>query len=181
MKQRLYSLWVLGLTMLIAFDATGQNHREQERNEGYSLLYEVVSKQSDLSKILLVKGVGTNTTALVNDISDSAARIQKQLDAFAKEDKNLRVREKVLPTLEVQTRDAIAVTTTKELVLSRGREFEVNLLLTQVYALRYGAQLAKQLQELEDNKERRECLGQMAKQWEELRRRVIKEAAPTDR
>lgn len=174
MKATLLSLLVFALTLCGGLAESS----ERERNEGYSLLYDLAAKQGDLGKILLVKNAGASVTKLVNDISHSAANLQRQLGSFAREDKRLRLRDPNLPNLETKARAAIASTTTKELLLSSGRDFEVGLLLTQVYALRYGAHLAKQLLDLEEAKERKEFLEQTAKEWEALRARVIQEIAP---
>src|SRR5688572_6986398 len=72
----------------------------QIRNQGYSLLYELVSAEKDVAKLLLIKREGADVNALIKNISDAAAGIQRQLEAFALEDSRLDLRRSDLPFIE---------------------------------------------------------------------------------
>jgi hypothetical protein len=78
-----------------------------------------------------------------------------------------------LPAMEEKTRAAIESTTTKDLLFSSGRAFELRLLLTQVQALGYAGHLAAQLADQEGNAKRKEFLTQFAKQCEEHHKQVV--------
>ncbi len=147
--------------------------RTQDRSDGYALLYELVTDESGVDKIFILKSASTNVTAMIGEIAQSARKSRQQLGAYAEADKHLRLGEKHLPVIEQKTRDDIDVATRNELLFSSGKSFEMRLLFTQAQALQYGAHLAKELRDHEDHAARKDYLDAMAKEWDELYRRVM--------
>src|ERR1041384_3343640 len=100
------------------------------RNEGYSLLYELASKQSDVDKILMVKHTQPKIAALIKEIAQTFVQGKGELEHFAQKDSGLSLRSIHLPALERKTRDSIESSTTKTLLFASGKEFDFQLLLT---------------------------------------------------
>src|ERR1051325_31144 len=121
----------------------GEKYRT--RNEGYSLLYELASKQSNVDKILIVKHAHPKIAALIKEIAQTFGQGKDQLESLAQKDPRLSLKSIHLPPLEQKTRESIEATTTKTLLFASGKEFELQLLLTQVQALDYASHLAKTL------------------------------------
>ncbi len=147
--------------------------RAQDRSDGYALLYELAEDESAVDKILILKSASTNTTAMINEIAQNARKARQQLEAYAAADRHLRLGEKHLPLIEQKTRDDIGVATRNELLFSSGKNFELRLLFTQAQAMQYGAHLARVLRDHEDHSDRRDYLDAMAREWDELYRRVM--------
>ena len=143
------------------------------RNEGYSLLYELASKQSDVDKILMVKHAQPKIAALIKEIAQTFVQEKGELELFAQKDSGLSLRSIHLPPLERKTRESIESSTTKTLLFSSGKEFELQLLLTQVQALDYASHLARSLGGQDNNKARKAFLDQFAKQCEQHYKNTI--------
>jgi hypothetical protein len=143
------------------------------RDEGYSLLYSLADKQSNVGKILIIKKVSAKVSAEIKEIAEVFGKAKERLDGFAKDDTGLSFKMEHLPSMEIKTRAAIQSTTTKDLLFSSGKAFELRLLLTQVQALDYASHLANQLADKEGNPKRKEFLTQFAKQCEEHHKQVV--------
>ena len=143
------------------------------RDEGYSLLYSLADKQSNVGKILIIKKASAKVSAEIKQIAEVFGKAKERLDGFAKEDSGLSFKMEHLPSMEEKTRAAIESTTTKDLLFSSGKAFELRLLLTQVQALDYASHLANQLADKEGNAKRKEFLTQFAKQCEEHHKQVV--------
>jgi hypothetical protein len=112
------------------------------RNNSASLLNDLLNEEKHLSKVLLVKRESDELQRLVERISAAAGRGAKQLEQLAKTNATLQLTVAGLPPGEAAARAAIAKTKQRALLQSSGTEFELNLLLTQIEALNYGAHLA---------------------------------------
>jgi hypothetical protein len=143
------------------------------RDEGYSLLYTLADKQSNVGKILIIKSASAKVSAEIKEIAQVFSEAKGQLDGFAKEDSGLSFKMSHLPSMEEKTRAAIQSTTTKDLLFSSGKAFELRLLLTQVQALDYASHLANELADQEGNPKRKEFLTQFAKQCEQHHKQVV--------
>jgi hypothetical protein len=143
------------------------------RDEGYSLLYALADKQSNVGKILVIKSASAKVSAEIKQIAEVFSQAKKQLDGFLKDDGSLNFKMSHLPTMEEKTRAAIESTTTKDLLFSSGKAFELRLLLTQVEALDYASHLANQLANQDGNPKRKEFLTQFAKQCEQHHKQVV--------
>ncbi len=143
------------------------------RDEGYSLLYTLADKQSNVDKILIVKHTSAKISAEIKQIAQVFGQAKEQLDGFAKQDSGLSFKMSHLPPMEEKTRAAIESATTKDLLFSSGKAFELRLLLTQAQALDYGGHLATQLADQDGNPKRKEFLTQFAKQCEQHHKQVV--------
>jgi hypothetical protein len=147
--------------------------RYRARNEGFTLLYELTTKQRDVDKILILKRVSDRTATEIKEIAQTFRQAQEQLDGFARRDGSLNFQTKHLPALEEKTRDSIQATATKNLLFSTGKDFELRLLLTQVQALDYASHLAGVLVNQEDNQDRKSFLSEFSKQCDQHSKNVM--------
>jgi hypothetical protein len=128
--------------------------------------------EKNVSKLLIFKRERPELRALVQDISDRANKAHQALEAFAKADRTLNLKDQGLPAGEVLTRSAIAKARAKELLTEKGKEFELRLLLTQNEALTYGAHLAATAAAGETVMERRQMLQQLSTDLLQLEKRI---------
>src|SRR5471030_1142340 len=103
-------------------------HQARVRNEGYSLLYQLMSQESDVAKILIIKHADPPVADMIKKIASACDQARKELDAFHEKDRHLSFEMANLPEMEQKTRAAIQSTVTKQLLLSSGRTFESRLL-----------------------------------------------------
>jgi len=128
------------------------------RNEGYSLLYQLLSQESDAAKLLIIKHADSPVAGIIKEIASTCGQAKKELEQFHEKDRHLNLEMTHLPEIEQKTRVAIESTVTKQLLFSSGKKFEVRFLFTQAEAMNYAAHLAKTLHEQEDNPLRKEFL-----------------------
>jgi len=150
-------------------DAT---ERQRELASGYSLLYELVHKQSRLGGILILKSATDETKDVIEQIARVSTDAKEKISAFAQEDENLGLDHANLPVLERGTRDAIESATGKGLLFA-GESFELKLLLTQTEATNYGSFLARTLAGVEENAQRKQWLSDFAQSYGELHEKVV--------
>jgi hypothetical protein len=152
---------------------TAEDQRFAIRNQGYSLLFQLLSDQKDVSKLLIIKKENADLGALIKDISGISANAAKELENYAKADPHLHLNMKPLPIVEQQTRDLIAKTKAKELLSKTGAKFEVRIILAQAEALAYGAHLAAAIILNETDPERKKFLARISEEYQKLHQRVI--------
>jgi len=150
------------------------SRQSRVRNEGYSLLYKLLSQESDAAKILIIKHADSPIVDVIKEVSTTAGQAQNQLDLFRKKDRRLNFKMENLPQIEQQTRAAIESTETKQLLFSSGKTFEARFLFTQAQAMNYAAHLAKVLHDQEDNPDRKKFLATLAERCTALHDRVMK-------
>jgi hypothetical protein len=134
------------------------------RNQGYSILYKLMSDESDVGKILIIKDVDDPVKSTIKQISGTCTDAKNQLDEFQKQDGHLEFDMPDLPRRESKTRDLEAAVDEHELLFSTGKTFELRLLLTQLEAMRYGEQLCKALAAVDDNPQRKDFLSKLGDQ-----------------
>lgn len=128
------------------------------RNEGYSLLCQLLSQESGVADILKIKNADAPIAGLIKEIASVCGQAKKELELFRKGSRDLNWEVTNLPRIEQQTRTAIKSTVAKQLLFSSGKTFEARLLSTQAEAMNYAAHLAKVLHDQEDNPPRKEFL-----------------------
>ena len=138
---------------------SGAGARQELRNNCYSLLYQLLEEQKDVSLLRFIKREPSDVKTLITHIAKTSATGARLLEALARQDPAIRLDDLRLPPGEVATRDAIAATKEKELLGQSGVEFELSLLLTQTEALSYGWHLAKVTSENEPDPERARALA----------------------
>ena len=105
------------------------SERDRVRVNSYSLLYQLLEQQKNVSKLLIIKRERADLKRLIKSIASASAAGAKTLEKFAKED-GLPLKQSSLPPGEAATREAIADTRTKELLAASGDDFELSLLMT---------------------------------------------------
>ena len=143
------------------------------RNEGYSLLYRLMSQNSDVAKILIIKHTERPVTDVIKEIASICGRAKTELEQFHATDGHLSLEMANLPQIEQQTRAAIQSTVTKQLLFSNGKKFERSLLFTQGESMNYAAHLAKVLHDQEDNPNRKMFLAKLSDHCTALHDKVI--------
>src|ERR1700722_19859288 len=114
-----------------------------ERNQGYSLLYELMGNESNVSKLLIFKSADEPLKSVIKEISNAASAAKKQMEDFAKQDQQLAYATPDLPYIEQRGRDLQAKDDEKALLFTSGKEFEVRLIFTQAQAMNYAMQLCR--------------------------------------
>lgn len=179
MLMRMFSLTAIVASLLAAgcavskpLNADAQAPASVQLSHGYSLLYSLVSKQSNLDKALILKSPSEPTRKIIKQVAETSAAAKRQLDELAKLNPALVLNDEGLPAIETSTRAAIESATSKQLLFG-GDSFELRLLLTQVEATRYGAALARQLAAADPDPARVSWLTAFAQQYEDLNRDVL--------
>ena len=140
--------------------------------EGYSLLYELVSNESGVDGIFIIKTASPKTVELIRTIADVSRQAVKKLHSFTEIDSRLVLDQTGLPQVESATRAAIESKISRQLLFA-GDDFELRLLLTQLEATHYGAALANQLAQIDDNERRSQWLVEFAKQYNDLYEKLL--------
>lgn len=137
------------------------------------MLYQLLSDEQNLSKLLIIKKESADLGELLKDISRTSEAAAKQLERFSKSDPRLHIKMAGLPRVEEQTRAAIAKTKAKELIAKGGQKFEVRILLAQAEALTYGAHLAYVLKAHEADAGRQKFLQEVSDDLARLHQGLI--------
>jgi hypothetical protein len=143
------------------------------RNNGYSLLHQLLDEQKDVSLLRFIKSEQSDVKKLVKRIATASGTGAKLLEEFAKDDPSIRLDDIRLPPGELATRDAIASTKQQELLSQTGDEFELTLLLTQTEALSYAWHLAKVTGENESQPGRARALAGVSEDMKNFYREVF--------
>jgi hypothetical protein len=133
-----------------------------QNNQGYSLLYKVVSDDSDVDKIFFLKHADENVGSLVKEVASVCKDAKKQLDNFQQSDNSLRFDVPDLPYIEQRSRDLQSSADTKKMLSSSGEPFEVFLIYTQAESTEHAQQLALALAEKETDPRRKDFLTKFA-------------------
>jgi len=128
--------------------------------------------EKNVSKILWIKRDRPELKVLIKEISTRCGDAHKRLEAFGKADQSLNLKDLGLPADEMATRKAISKFKTKTLLADKGKEFEVQLLLSQNEALTYGAHLSKILVPIETQPDRAAFLNELSSELLRLQQKV---------
>jgi hypothetical protein len=153
--------------------ALGNSIEQSTRNNGYSLLHQVLDEQTDVSLLRFIKPEHSDVKNLVKRIATTSGTGAKLLEEFASHDASITLDDIRLPPGEAAARDAIASTKKKELLGETGDKFELTLLLTQTEALSYAWHLAKVTSENEPQPERARALAGLSKDMQNLYQEVF--------
>lgn len=138
------------------------------RNNGYSLLHQLLDEQKDVSLLRFIRPEHTDVKKLLNKIATASGTGAKLLEAFAKDDPSIQLDNFGLPPAELATRAAIAATKKKELLSQSGDTFELTLLLTQTEALSYAWHLAEVTGQNEPQPDRARALAGLSQDMQNL-------------
>jgi hypothetical protein len=147
--------------------------QEQIRVNCYSLLHDLLDKQKNVDKLLLIKLESPELNHLIKTIASASEIGAKRLEQFATQGASINLDQLSLPPGEVATRDAIARTKTKELLTPFNADFELYLLLTQAEALSYAWHLSKVAAAHESQPARAHYLSDLSEAMKDLHHRAI--------
>lgn len=111
----------------------------RELTVGYSLLYDQVTKQQNVDKLLLIKKTSPDTAALLHDIAATCGDVRKTLEDFVRQEDVIVLNRPALPKAEAATRRGREEAARKAILASEGSDME--LLLSQIDGLTYAQQL----------------------------------------
>ena len=146
---------------------------QSTRNNGYSLLHQLLAEQKDVSLLRFIRPEHADVKGLVKKIAANSGTGAALLEKFAKDDPSIHLEDIQLPPGEVAARDAIASTKKKELLSQSGDTFELTLLLTQTEALSYAWHLAEITGQNEPQPERARALAGISDDMKNLYHEVF--------
>lgn len=142
-------------------------------SQGYSLLYQLLSKQKDVDKLLLVKAEAGDVNSLVKRIAAVCAQGTEQMEKLSAADPTINLELEPLPAAEVAARKSIEGAKARALLLSGGKEFEVRLLLSQIEGMSYGTHLAATLAKGEEHPARKSYLEYLSDELRKLEENLL--------
>jgi hypothetical protein len=145
----------------------------RQRNQGYALVYKLMSDESDVSKLLIIKHVDEPIGTLIKEISAAAKAAKKEMDEFPKSDVVISYNDDGLPNVETESRKLTSKHDAKTLLTSSGKSFELELVFTQTQAMGHAADLTAALESHEENPGRRAFLANLSKQCEGFHDRLM--------
>jgi hypothetical protein len=145
----------------------------RERNEGYSLLYKLMSDEKDVGKIFILKSASDPVKGLVKEIGGACDAAKKQMDGFPAANNRIEFDVLDLPKLEQKARDFEAKEDEHGLLFNSGETFEVRLVFSQLQAMGYGMNLCKALIEAEDDEGHKQFLTNLSNQCSEFHDRLL--------
>ncbi len=146
---------------------------QSTRNNGYSLLHQLLDQQKNISLLRFIRHEEADVKKLMKKIASTSGTGAALLEKFARDDPTISLDNIGLPPAELATRDAIAATKKKELLNQSGRTFELTLLLTQTEALSYVWHLAQVTSQNEPQPERARALAGLGDDLQNLYREVF--------
>jgi hypothetical protein len=146
---------------------------QSTRNNGYSLLHQLLAEQKDVSLLRFIRPEHTDVKELVKKVATTSGAGATLLEKFAKDDPTISLDDLQLPPAELAARAAIAATKKKELLSQSGGPFELTLLLTQTEALSYGWHLAEVTGENEPQPDRARALAGISDDMKNLYHEVF--------
>jgi hypothetical protein len=150
------------------FSTSNNVASQSTRNNGYSLLYQLLDEEKDVSLLRFIRPEHDDVKDLVKKIAANSGTGAALLEKFAKDDPSIHLGEFGLPPAELAARAAIAVTKKKELLGQSGDTFTLTLLLTQTEALSYAWHLAEVTGQNEPQPKRARALAGLSQDMQNL-------------
>ncbi|GHB94163.1 hypothetical protein [Cerasicoccus arenae] len=111
-------------------------------DDGFALLYSITSQQQNVDKLLWIKDPGAATEAWVEQIATFNQAVTKQLEAWRDGGQVSSLTARGLPSAEIEARERATRRTTGELLFSQDVDLRISLILAQLKALGYCADLS---------------------------------------
>jgi hypothetical protein len=143
-------------------------------NIGYVLLYDLVAKQKNTDKLLIIKRVSSEVRALIEELSNAAGELNDELERFAKQDRLIKLDRRVLPLIEALQRENVQAERGKQFLETSGKEFERLLLLTQSGVLTMERHISRVMRDKELNPERKAFWEGAVKTFDRLYAKLVK-------
>lgn len=150
-------------------EATSPAAVDPELSHGYSALHAMADKNRQLDKLLWVKSVTSPTEALVKRVSKVSAEAAETISDIAKTSDTIELGEDGVPAIDATARDGIESATRKTLIMGNGESFEVQLILSQIRAMQWGAQMADALAEQDPDQAHQKRMRALGEQFAQLR------------
>jgi hypothetical protein len=147
---------------------------DRQNNEGYSILYKLMSDESRVGGIFFIKKADESISAPIKELSLVCQAAKKRLEDFRAADNRLDFDVLDLPYIEQRSRDLEAADDRKLLLLSNGKSFELELLFTQAQATGYAIELSRALAEKETDPARKAFLLDLQQQCTAFHERLMK-------
>jgi hypothetical protein len=145
-----------------------------ELSEGYSLLYDLLSKEKHSSMLSIIKKESPELKSILERVSETSKATIKELDTLAKLNPPLTLKAPHLPRLEQAARESINKETSKKILHSNGVELEFNMVSSQLAGMNYAAHLARTLAAVETNPQRKEFLQRTDRNYSKLHGQMSK-------
>jgi hypothetical protein len=146
----------------------------QENEEGYSILYKLMSDEARVGGIFFIKKADESISVPIKQLSLACQAAKKRLEDFRAADNRLHLDMPDLPYIEQRSRDLEASDDRKLLLFSKGKTFELNLLFTQAQATGYASELCRALAENETDAQRKAFLLDLQEQFSAYHERLMK-------
>ena len=177
------TLLVLALALVACIDdgkdpVSHSDVTPRSLNVGYDILRDTLRDEQHLKTIrytktiVTFKSISEDTEQVIDDIAQTSAVALKELEQLASLTPRIIFDINRAGQIEQMTRDALRITTAKEFLTSK-EDFEVRLLVSQTQALRFISHVTKELSDIETNTKRKEWLGMISDQFENLYLRVL--------
>jgi hypothetical protein len=145
----------------------------RERNEGYSLLYKLMSDNGDVDKIFILKHADEPVGGLVKEIAAACKSAKAQMDEWPKANNRIEFDVADLPKIEQAARDQESSAQAKNLLTSSDKPFETKLIFNEAEAMGYAANLCEALLKHEDDPGHKDFLTKLQKQCSDFRDRLM--------
>jgi hypothetical protein len=141
----------------------------QDMNAGYFLLHKLLDDESNLNILLDLKHAPKEIQDFASQISQSAKDDMGRLDKIHDADKNVNWDKNPLPKMEQDIRDSIAGEKQHQLLFgTKDDDFVRALLISQVEATQYAANITKVMAQRSQDPDRRRELSRMSEHWHAL-------------
>jgi hypothetical protein len=169
-------IWGLGGCSLLGHKPSTQTpiNDPESVNIGYVLLYDLVAKQKNADKLLIIKRVSPEVRALIEEISNAVGELNDELERFAKQDRVITLDRRVLPLIEALQRENAQAERGKQFLETSGKKFERLLLLTQSGVLTTERHISRVMRDKEPNPERKAFWEGAIKTFDRLYTKLIR-------
>jgi hypothetical protein len=144
-----------------------------ERNQGYGILYGLMTDEGKVDGLLVIKHADEPLGSTVKEIAAASRAAKDKLDSFKTAQSRIVFDEPDLPKVEQESRDLESKRDAKKLLLSSGKEFELNLVFTQAQAMGYATNLCQAIANHEDDAGRKDYLTKLAGEFAGYRDRLM--------
>jgi hypothetical protein len=140
-------------------------------NGGYYLLHNLASDEAQLPLVLVVKDAPPNIKPYTDRISKLAKETTADLEQVQSRDPSLQFDKNPLPSVEQDVRDSIKDDKQHQMLMeATGHEFVRVLVVSQIEASTYAANLAKVLADQEKDGRRAHTLRDLSAKWLAVRK-----------
>ena len=167
LKALLFAI-VASLGFLVLPAQTDDGANKQQRAQGYYTLKKILDQESNLSKVLIIKDPKTGIENFMKRVSEVSGKYNNELDQWFKQDPSLVAKSDGFPPIERKARNGIESATTKSMLLTGDKNFEVRVLVSQIQATDYLRNTFEALEETETSEKRKGRLKAGKEDYEKL-------------